>query len=818
MHDLRFAFRSLRKNPGFTLVAILSLALGTGANTAIFSLIDAVMLRMLPVSHPEQLVFVDTNAVQMGSVRVSQSIDVATVAYLSEHATTISGIAGASSSKISVAANGQADRAAGQFVTPGYYSTLGVHPFLGRILEAGDANADGRSAVLSYAYWQRRFGGDPTILGRAITLNTIPFTIVGVTPRDFYGISDDGADVTAPLATLRQVSARKMSSEAQKPDDPAGTIFARLKDGVAASQASAELTPLVRQFLLQHVGEDASRFQVMSKLTIETTPANRGLSQTRSRFSDGLKALMAVVAVVLLIACANLANLLLAKSESRRREIAIRLSLGSTRARLIRQLLTESLVLAAGGGALGFLFAIWARDAIVTVANVPGSALAWDYRVVLFTAGVCLLSALLFGTMPALRATAVDFATALKSAAARQTGGRFMTGRVLVALQVALSFALLTGAALFLRTFHNLNQVDLGYARKDALAVTIDPSLAGYRDTRATQLYQQSLDRIAQLPGVRSVSLMRDRLMTGNLKMNGVSVPGYIPKNGEDPKRIWVITNLVGSHFVTTSGMTLADGRDFTDSDNARSQKVAVVNESMARHFFGSSAGAINRQFFEDPAEPSITIVGVVRNLKYFSVRQNEQDVMFLPAQQASEPMRQATLLIRTAIDPSRLAAPVRAAIAAIDSSVPVYDMITVDDQVLKALSLQRLIALLSAFFAGLALLLAAIGLYGVLSYTVAQRTGEIGIRMAIGAQPGTVLRMILNETARFVFAGLAAGIALALAAARLIKSMLFGVTPADATSLIAACAILLAFALVAAFLPARRASRVDPMVALRHE
>ena len=816
MHDLRFALRTLFKNPGFSLVAILSLALGTGANTAIFSLIDAVMLRMLPVSHPEQLVFADTQAVQIGSIRVSRSISVSALDYLGQHASTVTGVASfRPEAKVAVGIDGQTDRAAAHFVSPVYYALLGVNPVRGRVLTAGDAQADGRVAVLSYGFWQRRLGASPAAIGKSITINNVPFTIVGITPPEFYGLSGDTpADLTVPFAMLAQVRAGKISSELPKPGDSAGVVFARLIHGRPATQAAAELTTLLRQAESRTADQDA--LQQVSKLVLEFTPASQGLSRVRSRFSAPLKVLMAVVGLVLLIACANIANLLLAKSSARQREIAIRLSLGSSRWRLVRQLLTESMLLALCGGALGFVFAMWARDAIVRAASVPEMSLAWDLRVVGFTAGICLLNALLFGTLPALRATAIDFAAALKSSLGNRTG-RHTLGRSLVAAQVALSLALLMGAGLFLGTFRNLDRIDLGYARKDALLISVDPHLAGYRGARVAEFYKQATDRIAALPGVRSVSLMRDRLMSGNVYMSGVSVPGYTPKNGEDAQHMWIITNSVGSGFIRTAGMQLLHGRDFTDQDNQRSAKVAVVNEAMAMHFF-DTPNAVGRKFFHDPAEPPVEIVGVVHDLKYMGVRDEKQDLIFEPALQSPEGPNQATLLIRTAAPPSSLVNPIRDAIRAIDPALPVYDILTIDQQVEKTLVMQRLLAILSAFFGALALTLAAIGLYGVLSYGIAQRTGEIGIRMALGAQPGMVLRMILSETARVVFAGVLAGIALALTGAHLVRSMLYGVTPTDATTLAAASAILLTCALFAAFLPARRASRVDPMVALRHE
>jgi predicted permease len=819
MDDLRFALRTLRNNKGFAVIAIMSLALGTGANTAIFSLVDAVMLRMLPVTHPEELVFVGTNAVQMGSMKVSESIRAASLEYFAQHAKTIDGIAGWDSrGKTGIGVNGAVERGVVEFVSPAYYSVLGVQPFMGRVLNAADANSGGRVAVISYGYWQRRFGGDPAAVGKSFTLNSVPFTIVGVTPREFYGLSASNAmDVAVPFQTQPQIRSGKMSSEVPKPGDFVGFAFARLKRGIARSRVEAELTPLLRQSVTA-IEVETVKFQAVSNMHIELKPASQGFSQVRNRFSEPLKVLMAVVAMVLLIACANVANLLLAKANGRRREIAIRMSLGSSRWRVVRQLLTESVLLAIGGGALGFVFAIWARQAIILVAGVEDASLNWDYRVIAFTAGVCLLSALLFGTAPALRATtAIDFAEALKAGGSGRIAGRLRLGRALVATQVALSLALLVGAGLFIFTFRNLDRIDLGYARKDVLLVTLDPKLAGYSGARVGEVYRAAIDRIAELPGVRSVTMMGDRLMSGNVSLSSVFVPGYTPKNGEDPAHMWAIDTGVGPQFLATSGMQLIAGRDFDERDTEKSHKVALINETMARHFW-STMNAVGRQFSGEPGDPPIEVVGVVRNVKYFGVRQTDHDIMFVPAAQYKEAPGQATLMVRTSVDPSRVIAGVQSAIREVDARVPMYDLITLDEEVEKSLSLQRLLALLSGFFGGLALLLAAIGLYGVLSYAVSQRTGEIGIRMALGAQPRTVVGMILGETSRLVLAGVVAGIALALAGGRLVKSMLYGVESTDAASMAAAAAILLLAALVAAFFPARRASRVDPMVALRHE
>ncbi len=582
-----------------------------------------------------------------------------------------------------------------------------------------------------------------------------------------------------------------------KPDEDAGTVVARHAN-------AAQLSAIFRQTEMEKAGDHPTpdRLQTISKSAIELEPASKGLNRVRDQFSDPLKALMAVVALVMLIACANIANLLTAKSAGRRREIAIRLSLGATRAILVRQFLTESLVLSFAGGALGILFAVWSRDAIVAIAGVTVQP-DWSLRVFAFTAALSILNALLFGTIPALRASDPERPVSKKSGGSR-----------LVAAQIALSLTLLIGAALFLASFRNANRVDLGYARDHTLLATIDPGEAGYKGPQVTQIYRDVLHRAAALPGVRSVSLMSDRLMSGRFRMSTVAVPGYTPQHGEDPNTLWIVQNFVGPRFVSTAGMHLLAGRDFTDLDTTR--PVAIVNQSFANHFFAGS-NPVGRTVAWGPGQKPVEIVGLIANIRIFIARDgNPQDVALVPLLQPSDPPTQATLLIRSTEDPASAAPALRASLA--DLKLPLTDIRTMDAQVERLLSQPHLLAILSTFFGALAVLLASIGLYGVLTYNVSRRIPEIGIRMALGAQRKTILNMILSETSRVVVAGIAAGLAIALAAARLLKSLLFGITPHDTTSIAAAVAILAVAALAAAYLPAHRASKVDPMIALRHE
>ena len=805
MSDLRFALRSLRRTPAFTLVAVLSLALGAGANTAIFSLIDSVMLKMLPVAHPEELSFLQTRPVQAGGVRISMNLSNAAVHRMQQAAPQTPIAHSLVESKVSVSVDGESEPASAHLVSDNYFSMLGVPALLGRTLGPDDDHPNARVAVLDFAYFRRRFGSDRNILGREIVINGVPFTIVGVTPREFYGLSADSpAELMLPYATLPQIEEGHPSGVSPKPDQDAGSVIARHPN-------AAQLSEILRQTELEKAGDHptADRLQTISKAAIDRIPASQGLNRIRDEFSDQLKALMAVVGMVMLIACANIANLLTAKSAARRREIAIRMSLGATRAILIRQLLTESFLLSLAGGAVGILFAIWARDAIVSLAGVT-IAPDWNLRVLAFTAGISILNAFLFGLVPAIRATRVDFVST-KSGGSRRGSG---FGRVLVAAQIALSLALLIGAALFLTTFRNANRVDLGYARDHILLTTIDLGAAGYKGPRVPEIFRQALDRAAALPGVRSASLMSDRLMSGRIRMSTVTIPGYTPQESEDPNNLWIVQNYVGPHFLSTAGMHLISGRDFSSLDTTR--PVAIVNQSFAKHFFAGS-NPVGRTIAWGPGQKPVEIVGLIANIKIFSVRDGSpQDVALVPLLQQPDPPDHATLILRSTADPVRLAPALRASL--IDLKLPPSDIATMDSQVERSLSQPHLLAILSTFFGFLAVALASIGLYGVLTYSVSRRTTEIGIRMALGAQRSTILNMILSETAITVAAGIVAGVAVSLAASRLLKSLLFGVTPYDARSILEAVLILATVALIAGLLPARRASKVDPTVALRHE
>jgi predicted permease len=560
----------------------------------------------------------------------------------------------------------------------------------------------------------------------------------------------------------------------------------------------------------------------LDKPSIDLQPASRALSSARNRFSEPLAVLMVVVALVMLIACANVANLLLAKSGVRQREIAIRLSLGSSRLRLVRQLLTESLLLSTLGGLLGVLLAVWARNAIVYLAtsgdNAPAIRANWNWRVLGFTAAVCILNAVLFGLAPALRATGVDLVSILKGSTGNRRPGRFRLGRILVAGQVALSLTLLVGAGLFLGTFRNLDRIDPGFDRDRVLLVTLDPTMAGYHGDKVVQTFKTALERTASIPGVRAVTLLRDRILSGQISLTSIWVPGYTLRADENPSNQWVGSNAAGPHFFETAGIRLVAGRDFSERDDEHSPKVAIINQSMAKHYFAGQ-NPIGRHIAWSRSEPPVEVVGVVRDIAYLGLRDQSQDLVFTPIFQTdAKSWNTATIFVRTADDSPRIANDIRAAIQAIDPNLPPYAIATMNQQVRSRLVQQRLLAMLTTFFGLLALTLSAVGLYGVVSYGVTQRSGEIGLRMALGASRGSILSLALGETARMAGAGVLLGIAIALITARFVQSMLYGITADDGASLAIAILVLTMVALFAGFLPARRASRLDPMAALRYE
>jgi len=838
-YDLRYGLRMLARNPGFTAVAVLTLALGIGANTAIFSLMNAVMLKVLPVQKPEQLVLFFEGSDE--GMRISKGgigeggrwkyYSYPLYEYLRDHNQFFQGICAfrLGEDRLSVNVVGRpsgesAPEVTGHLVSGNYFSVLGVNAILGRTLSPEDDRLGARpAAVISYGYWKQNLGGNPAAVGKVVDLNGTPFTIVGVTPREFFGERvRRSPNFWLPMVMQPQIMLHE--SFLKDPDIYWVNLMGRLKPGATRQQAQAGLTIQLRQFLTSQAGSQISQHErkEIEKSYISLAPGGPGVSGLRERYSEPLHILMGVVALVLLIACANVANLLLSRAAARHREISVRLALGASRVRLIRQMLTESLLMAGLGGALGALFAAWGVRILVSkfAGNSYGPDVTPDLRVLSFALAICALAAILFGLAPALRSTRVELAPALKagSFSPGATGRRWSLGKGLVSFQAALSLLLLVGAGLFVRTLQKLEAEDLGFNRQHVLLVGIDARLAGYKPAQLAPLYQRLIDRVSALPGVRSASLAAYSPMSGNSNTSNISVEGYAPPPGQDMN---IHLNVVGWKYFETAGTPMLLGREIGLQDTASSPKVAIINATMAHDFFGDQ-NPIGRRFgFGDDPKHSgdIEIVGVAADAKFSNLRQKPEPMVFLPVlQMQGDAAYVWELDLRTVGDPRSAATEVRSALAGIDKGLPVTRLKTLSEQVDDSLEQERTISQLSSFFGLLALTLACVGLYGVMAYMVARRTSEMGIRMALGARSSDVLWMMLREGLFLVLAGIAIGIPAAIGAGHLVSSLLFGLTPSDPVTISLATLLLVAVAVLAGYLPARRASRVDPMVALRYE
>jgi predicted permease len=856
MADVRYGLRQLRRSPGFTAVAVITLALGIGANTAIFSLIDAVMLKLLPVQKPEQLFVLDwasqglpyfihgidghEHADNSGR-RTSTAFSYQVFEAMHTRNRVFSSVFGFyGGDRLNVSAAGQSALASSEFISGDYFSTLGVKPALGRVLTpADDAVGASPAAVISYSYWSQRFGRDPSVVGKAITVSGVPFTLVGIAASEFFGLQRGRpVGIWIPLHLLSQVEPNwwwlpKGKSVFTARGEWWVVTVGRLKPDVTRQQAQTQLTLILQQSTAGIEAPPAQRSADVSLAPpkVELVSAANGLAALRREFSQPLFVLMAVVGLVLLIACANVANLLLARSKTRQREVAVRLALGAGRRRLIRQLLTESVLLAAAGGAVGVVLAFWASDALLALMSSGSESLQLhvspDLRVLGFTALISLLTGILFGFAPALTGTRLSLTGALKEGAgsavgrARRARGLRLDFRdVLVSFQIAISLLLLIGAGLFVRTLTNLTNQDLGFDRRNLVLFAIDPSQAGYKGDRLTSFYQGLQRRIEALPGVRSASLSVHTLVGGGEGTRGISIEGYVPKPGEARDgSISTYTHFVDSRFFETYGIPLLLGRSTGDGDSQKAPEVGVINHAFARKYFGD-ANPIGRRFSFGGSKKSsdIAIIGVVGDATYGDLRSAPPPTVYVPYAQHLDQLPAMNFAVRTAGDPKNWINSVRRAAQGFDKSVPVSGVDTETEQMDQATLQERLLARLLSFFGMLALFLAGIGLYGVMAYSVAQRINEIGLRMALGAQPHDVLGLILRRGAALTLAGVGLGIAAALALTRLIASFLFGLTPSDPLTFASAAMILTAVALAASYVPARRATKVDPMVALRYE
>jgi predicted permease len=826
--DFRFALRSLRRTPAFSLIIILTLGLGIGANTAIFSLMDQVLLRMLAVRDPEALVLFDDDGPFAGRSMNDMTFSMPMFRGLERNSGQVmDGMFARFDTSATLSAGKQSERVFAELVTGDYFRVLGVGSVVGRTLgPEDDKTPSGHPVVvLSYGFWQRRFGGQESVLNQEIRINDHVMTIVGVAARGFNGV-DTGAPADLFVPMMMKAEMTPTWNDLDSWRSRWVTIMGRLDHGVTREQAAAALNVVYRQQLQEDIKTlparvpDSVRKRFLTK-TLEVLPGHKGRSDLRRQFSTPLIVLMAMVGLVLLIACANVANLLLARAAAQQKEVAIRLALGAGRWRVVRTRLTESFVLAFAGATVGVLFAWWTSSLLIdtlpfarAVQTLTGEP---DVRVVLFAIAVSSLTALLFGLAPAFQATRPALTVALKEDAGSVAGGgrqaRFRKG--LVVAQVALSVLLLAGAGLFARSLYNLRSLNPGFVATNLLQFSVDPALSGYSRARSVSLVQQVQDQLGSLPGATSASVAVMPAMTESMWSSTVRVQGYTRKEGEDMNPAF---NAVAPGYFATMGMPLVLGREFRPTDVAGAPRVAIINETMAKYFWGSD-NPIGRRFGfgRDESDAAIEVIGVVRDAKFASMRDEVPRFVYVPLLQ-EETIDQLTFYVRTDPDVAGMPGGARQVVQRLDPSLPIFDMKTMEAQVDESLFLERLVASLSMLFGGLATALAAVGLYGVMSYTVSRRTREIGIRMALGAARGSVLWMVLREVAIMAFAGILVGLPIAIGLSRFVQSQLYGLSPTDPATLGVAAAVLCTVALLAGYVPARRATRIDPMLALRYE
>ena len=853
--DLRYGIHTLAKNPGFTLVAVVTLALGIGANTALFSVVDTVLLKKLPVKDPNRLVLF--NSVSNGEftpgshtgtnrrdprtgLMIRSSFPYQSFVRLREQRGACSDIVAFGALALNVNADGLADVAQAQAVSGNYYEVLGIPAFLGRVITEADDNAGANPvAVLSHRYWQQRFSGNRDVIGKQINLNNVAFTIAGVAPPGFEGAMDVGSslDVAIPLAWEPQVNGDRSGMKGA--GDWWLRLIGRLKPGATIEQARASLDPAFQQSALEH--REARQAQRKAKgqeriraLEPKNYPhlgaisGSQGEMNGREFFAKPLHLLLGVVGLVLLIACANVANLLLVRASSRRKEIAVRLAIGASRWRLSRQLLTESVLLAVLGGGVGILIALWIKDSLLGVSEWAGREMIslnprLDLRVLGFTLGLSFLTGIVFGIVPALRATRLDLTPALKdSGKSSSAASRSLLSKSLVAAQVSLSLLLLIGAGLLVRTLINLQRVETGFNERNLLLFSVDPSLLGYKEERLRGLYQQMFERLEGVPGVRSVTFSRLPLLShasssGTFDRPGAKAgpDGTVPQTGE------VYFHNVRENFFEVMEIPLLLGRTFTAQDDLRAPKVAVVNQTFAREYF-PEGNPIGKRFGFDIAKPDeIEIIGLVKDAKYTSQRDETPATMYRSWLQTPGATDSMTFEVRTTGDPKSVVATIRQTVREVEPNLPLNNIKTQIEQADETLAMERLFAKLMSLFGVLAQQLASIGLYGVMAYSVSRRTHEIGIRMALGADRGKVLKMILRQGMTLTLIGVALGLGGAYVLTRYVESlttMLYGVRPRDPLTFGLTAGLLTFVALLACLIPARRATKIDPLVALRYE
>ncbi len=841
--DFGYALRTLRRSRGFAAVAALTLALGIGANTAIFTLLDQVLLRLLPVKNPQQLVLLTMRGHHYGNNWGGNAISYPMYRDFQDHNEVFSGTFCRFPHPVSMTYGGQAERTQGELVSGTYFSVLGVGTVLGRgIGPEDDRVPDGHPVVvLSYDYWKQRFGGDPKIIGKTLLVNNYQMAIIGVAQPGFDGVElGSSTKIFIPVMMEKEIIIGPMKFLTDRRSRWVNA-FGRLKPGVTEEKAKASLQPFMHSMLEQEVKEAAFRNasaydrEEFLKSWIDVLPGSQGRASLRQELRTPLWVLMATTGMVLLIACANIANLLLARATGRQKEIAVRLAMGATRGRIVSQLLIETLSLSALGAVLGLALAFWGDKALMAMylPSDSGSlniSTTPDLRILLFTLAVTVATGLVFGLAPALQSTRPDVGRTLKDQAGAVVGGGH--GRLrnaLVVTQVALSLLLLIGAGLFLRSLKNLSSLGPGFSAGRLVGFNIDPSLNGYSPERLNGFYQELTDNLNAIPGVKSVAVASMRIMEDNEWDSGMTAEGYSPTKPDDHPQAFM--NQIGPGYFATLGVPIVAGRDFRLTDNRIVKRAnatddfdvvpttVIINEKFAQRFFaGRNPVGMHLGFGTDPGtHTEMEIIGVVKDIKYTNLRDEIPIQAYVPYMN-SPYLGGMTVYARTMGEPSQLMTSIRAKVREVDANLPIYAMRTMDEQISNSLSRERMIASLSTVFGFVATVLAIIGLYGVMSYSVAQRTREIGIRMALGAEQGKVIGMVMREVLTLIAIGVGVGVPAALALTRVVKSQLYGLEAHDPWTLGFATGLLAMVACAAGYVPALRASRVDPMKALRYE
>jgi predicted permease len=845
LNDLRYAVRMLLHAKGWTVVVVVSLALGIGANAAIFSAVNALLLRTIPVNEPDTLVRLRwggrnqmaTNTSDYGSTRpdaAGQNMRT-TFSYpmyqqfVKDNQTMSDLFACAPAGRVNVFVNGQSEVATAFVSTGNYYRVLGINASRGRVIVPDDDRPDAPPvAVISDRYWRVRFGGDPAVVGKVVSANNVAVTIVGVLPPAFTGVQQPVAeppDISFPVSLDPQLT----------PSAPTGPprlnqatwwwlqVMGRLKPGATVQQVEGNLAGVFQGtakagldgYLAGLSDKDRSLSNNQNRTAIPrfyAEPGSRGIYDVNTTELVAARILTAIVALVLLIVCANVANLLLSRATARQKEISVRLSMGATRRRLIGQLLVESLLLASIGGALGIAVGYWGKQLLP---STTAQAAPLDWRVLVFVTLITAVTGILFGIAPALRATSGDVSGVLKETSRGVVASRSWLSKALLVVQVAISLVLLIGAGLFLRTLDNLRRVDVGFDPQNLVLFRVNPQLNRYDEARAGQFYQSLMERIAALGGVRGVTLSNPALLSGSVNQSSFFVQGRTT-NAPD-QRDSINRLIIAPNFFDVMGMPLLLGRKFTDGENnATAPKVAILNDAAARKYFPNQNPIGQRVGPNLENSSQFEIVGVLRDAKYDSVRDQAPPTMYVPHLQTRT--LAPTFAVRTTGDPLAMVNAIRDVVRQVDANVPMTDVSTQMEQVERRFLQERTFAQAYTLFGSLSLILAAVGLFGVMSYAVARRTSEIGIRLALGAQRAQVLGATMRESLVLVAGGLMIGLAIAIGASRFVATLLFGIAPQDGATIALAMAIMAAVAALAAYLPARRASRVDPMVALRYE